>query len=142
MILISLINCIPGTKLPVKLPTKGFNEPFTVPAITAASIISPSAFEIITAGIVIVVSVPPIGIGAPSILFITITPIAPESCAFFTLSTKAQLPLLIRAIFPVALEPKELQPSVGIPASSFANIKSAVITAVIVGPKLVVGTEI
>ena len=52
-----------------------------------------------------VLSVPPIIIGAPGALFTIITPIAPAFCASFTFITKAQVPLLISAIFPV----KELE---------------------------------
>ena len=70
---------IPGTKLPVKVPVAGFKDPFTIPEFKAVSKISPSVFEIMTDGIVIEASVPPIGTGAPSTLFIIITPIAPES---------------------------------------------------------------
>ena len=88
-----------------------------------------------------VASSPPIGIGSPETLFIIITAMAPEFWAFLTLSTKAQSPLLIIAILPVASAPKDVQASVAAPVVSFARIKSAVIAVVIVGPKFVVGKD-
>ena len=137
----SLICCIPGTTIAVIFPEDGFNEPLTVLDDSSASIASPCSFEIITAGIVIELSEPPIGMGSPEILFNMITAIAPASCAFLTFSTKVHAPLLIIAILPVASPPKELHDSVGKPELSFAIIKSAVITEVISGPKFVVGRD-
>ena len=67
---------------------------------SCAAIMAPSKSDIITAGIVMVLSVPPIMIGAPATLFTMITAIAPAACAFSTLAVKAHVPLLIRAIFP------------------------------------------
>src|SRR5690606_18167644 len=135
----SLICCTPGTTMAVKSPEVGFKDPLTVPEAIAASKMSPSAILIMTDGIVIAALVPPIGTGSPGTLFITMAPIAPAFCAFKTLSTKAQSPLLITAIFPAALGPKELQANVGTPDGSFAKIKSAVIVEVISDPKFVVG---
>ncbi len=123
----------------VKSPEVGFNDPLTVPEAIAASIKSPSAILIITEGIVMAAFVPPIGTGSPGTLFMTMAPIAPAFCAFKTLSTNAQSPLLITAIFPAALGPKELHAKVGTPEGSFAKTKSAVMVDVISDPKLVVG---
>ena len=71
------------------------------------AMVAPSTSEIITAGIIIVLSAPPITIGAPGTLFTIITATAPASCAFLTLITKVQLPLLINAILPAKAPPLE-----------------------------------
>ena len=60
----------------------------------------PSARETMTEGIVIVASVPPIGIAGPSTLFASTAAIAPASCARFTFSTNVHPPRSTSAIFP------------------------------------------
>jgi len=99
---------------------------------------------IIIEGIVVAsafASVPPIEIGGPEILFIIITAIAPASWANFILSEKGQLPLLIKAIFPVSDPTAEApQPSeVGAETPSLTKTIFAVIGVVTRTPKAVLG---
>src|SRR5690554_7376818 len=62
----------------------------------------PLVCEIIMAGIVIELLVPPILIVSGKFtLFTTITAVAPAFCAFIAFTTKSQVPLLTTAIFPL-----------------------------------------
>ena len=99
---------------------------------------SPSSLEIIIEGIDAPKPEPAITeITPPETLFIIIAPTAPAFCATRTLDSKVQVPLLIRAIFPV-IEPAgkaEQASSVGI-VPSFTNSIGALKEVVIVDPKL------
>ena len=64
---------------------------------------APSTSETITAGVVIVLSAPPIMIGAPGILLTIMIPTAPAACAANAFITKLQVPLFMSAIFPLIL---------------------------------------
>ena len=59
---------------------------------------APSSCRIMTAGIVIDASEPPIGTGGPASLFTTTTPTAPAFCAFLTLTTNVHRPRSSNAI--------------------------------------------
>src|SRR5947208_14020305 len=63
-----------------------------------------------TEGIVIVGSAPPKPAGAPGALSAMITAKAPAFCAFFTFTTKVQVPRSIMAIFPATAGVTETQP--------------------------------
>ena len=105
----SFMCCIPGVTLNPAVGGAGCSVPFT-PFPNCATIALPSSKETIAEGIVIfnsLVSVskpnpsPPIDMVPGATLFITITAIAPASCALFTLSSKLQAPLLSIAILPL-----------------------------------------
>jgi hypothetical protein len=67
---------------------------------------------IMTDGIVMVGSEPPIAVGAPATLFPTIAKTAPEFCAFLTLTVKLHVPRSINGIEPAGTT-KGSHPSVG-----------------------------
>src|SRR5689334_16070028 len=80
----------------------------SVPSVTSSPTIAlsalPSAWVTRTEGIVIVGSAPPRPCGGqPGALSATMTPIAPASWQFFTLTTKPQVPRLTSAIWPARL---------------------------------------
>ena len=61
-------------------------------------------------GMVMLLSLPPIAVGLPSMLLTTMAILAPAFCAFLTLTVKLQLPRSIRGIEPAGTE-KGSQPS-------------------------------
>src|SRR5579863_6761422 len=74
----------------------------TGPDASAPLRVTPSACEILTAGIKMVESVPPNGSGGlPATLLAIRTPTAPAFCAFSTLTVKLHVPRSMRAIFPL-----------------------------------------
>ncbi len=106
---------------------------------------APSESETSTDGIVMVASVPPMSIGdSLPLLSATITPVAPASCAFFTLTVKLQFPRSTRAILPVTAGAfvSALQAVVVDPAESAAAVAAMTCPeterAEIAGPKLAV----
>ena len=95
---------------------------------------SPSARLIITEGIVIVGSAPPMAVAPPGTLLTTMAAMAPAFCAFLTLSTKAQLPRSTSAIRPGVNPTSGSQASVvdaPVPSlpSSTVPVKPAVVRA-------------
>jgi len=64
-----------------------------------------------------VLSVPPIAIGAPAMLLATMAILAPANWAFFTLMVKAQVPRSIMGMAPAGTE-NGSQPSPGSPTPS------------------------
>ncbi len=112
------------------MPATASSETLTSAVSNTALSRSPSSRLIITAGITMLLSVPPIPKGSPATLLIMITAIAPRSCAFFTLTVKLQLPLSITAIFPARLSPLLMVPHASWvpPTASFTSTRSPVVS--------------
>src|SRR5258705_2885344 len=97
---------------------------FTLPGASCDFSCAPAAFEMPTAGIVIVESAtPPMSSGgAASTLFATMTALAPLVCAFNTLTVKLHVPRSIRTILPATLPANvDSHASVGGPTPSLAS---------------------
>src|SRR5688572_15719886 len=106
---------------------------------SAALIVAPAVWEIITDGIVMDGSTPGITVGPPRMLFAMRTPLAPIASAFATLTVNAQTPRSTSAMLPATASPlrKRVHPSDVAPRPSSTSTTSSVIAGVVfrLGPK-------
>ena len=81
------------------------NVMFTTPCVNRSFKVLPLASEIITAGIVMAASAPPIEKGASPTFCTITTAMAPAFCALSTFVVKLQVPRSIKAILPATAAP-------------------------------------
>src|ERR671918_138371 len=97
----------------------------------------PSSCHIITDGITIPGSVPPMVIGAPATLLATIIAVAPAAWALFAFSTNVHVPRSTRAIAPAGNPTRGSQPSVVVSVPSSTRTTSPLMPVSSgAGPKL------